>query len=105
MTRRRGRKVRAEMPVRPAQEGRFEHSVPVLVIGGGACGLCAALAASEAGADALVLERDDRPTGSTSLSQGLIPAAGSRIQRKKGIDDTPALMAADIEAKARGAAD
>ncbi len=77
----------------------------VVIIGGGACGLCAALAAGEAGADVLVLERDERPTGSTSLSQGLIPAAGTRLQRAKGIEDTPALMAADIQAKARGGAD
>jgi len=93
------------MPVRPTAEIRFEYTVPVLVIGGGACGLCAALAANEAGAEALVLERDQRPTGSTSLSQGLIPAAGSRFQRAKGVDDTPELMAADIQKKARNGAD
>lgn len=52
-----------------------------------------------------MLERDERPSGSTSLSQGLIPAAGTRLQRAKGIEDTPALMAADIQAKARGGAD
>ena len=93
------------MPVRPAAEARFEFTAPVLIIGAGACGLCAALAAHEAGAEALVLERDERPTGSTSLSQGLIPAAGTKLQRRKGVQDTPALMAADIQAKARGGAD
>lgn len=93
------------MPVRPATDARFEYGVPVVVIGGGACGLCAALAAKEGGAEALVLERDERPTGSTSLSQGLIPAAGTRLQREKGIEDSPELMAADIQAKARNGAD
>ena len=91
--------------VRPAEAAEFAVSVDVLVIGAGACGLCAALAAAEAGAEVLVLERDARPTGSTSLSQGLIPAAGSRLQRAMGIEDTPALMASDIQAKARGLAD
>ncbi len=93
------------MPNRPAADARFEYSIPVVVIGGGACGLCAALAAREGGAEVLVLERDERPTGSTSLSQGLIPAAGTRFQREKGIEDSPALMSADIQAKARGGAD
>ena len=46
----------------------FPLSVPVLVIGGGACGLTAALAARDAGADALVLERDPSPSGSTAMS-------------------------------------
>ena len=39
----------------------FEHTVPVAVVGAGACGLTAALAASDAGAEVLVLERDRRP--------------------------------------------
>lgn len=93
------------MPIRPWADASFEYCVPVVVIGAGACGLCAALAAKECGAEVLVLERDERPTGSTSLSQGLIPAAGTRFQREKGIEDSPALMAADIQAKARNGAD
>ncbi len=93
------------MPVRPETEARVEYRFPVVVIGGGACGLCAALAAKESGAEVLVLEQDERPAGSTSLSQGLIPAAGTRFQREKGIEDSPALMAADIQAKARNGAD
>lgn len=52
----------------------FEASVPVLVIGGGACGLIAALAAHDAGTAVLVLERDAVPSGSTALSSGFIPA-------------------------------
>src|ERR1043166_5128486 len=93
------------MPVRAAAEAQFEYAVPVLIIGAGACGLCAALAANEAGADVFVLERDARPSGSTSLSQGLIPASVTRLQREKGVDDSPALMEASIQAKARNTAD
>ncbi len=36
---------------------------------------------------------------------GLIPAAGTRFQRAKGIDDSPAMFAADIQRKARDEAD
>ena len=90
------------MAVLPASEARIEAEVPVLVIGAGACGLVAALSAAEAAAGTLLLERDARPTGSTSLSAGLIPAAGTRLQREKGVDDDPALFAADLAAKAHG---
>ena len=54
------------------------------------------------GAEVLVLERDRVPRGSTSLSPGFIPAAGTRFQRAKGIVDSPALLAADIMAKNKG---
>jgi len=91
--------------VLPAAEARFEYSVPVVIIGAGACGLTAALAAREAGAEVLVLERGAKPAGSTALSTGLIPAAGTRFQRALGIEDSPELLAADIWRKAKGATD
>jgi fumarate reductase flavoprotein subunit len=80
-------------------------SVPVVVIGAGAAGLCAALAAHEAGAEVMVLESDAVPRGSTALSAGLIPAAGTRFQTARNIADSPKLFAADIQAKAHGEAD
>src|SRR5208283_1180329 len=73
---------------------------PLLIIGAGAAGLCAALAAKEAGVDAVLIERDAVPAGSTALSAGLIPAAGTRFQRAKGIADDPRLFAADLQRKA-----
>ncbi len=79
--------------------------VPILIVGAGAAGLCAALAAKEADVDAVVIERDAVPSGSTALSAGLIPAAGTRFQRAKGIADNPATFAADIQRKAKGEAD
>ena len=78
----------------------FDPHVPLLIIGAGAAGLCAALAAQEAGAEPVVVERDAVPSGSTALSAGLIPAAGTRFQRDKGIADSAALFAADIQRKA-----
>ena len=80
---------------------RFDVSVPVAVIGAGACGCCAALAANERGAGVLVIERDDPPAGSTSLSGGQIPAAGTKLQKSVGIEDTPEEFAAEIVEKAR----
>lgn len=79
--------------------------VPVVVVGGGAAGLVAALAARDAGVEVLVLERDPLPRGSTALSAGLIPAPGTRWQRDVGVTDSASAFAADITAKSRGAAD
>lgn len=78
----------------------FETQAPLLIVGAGAAGLCAALAAKESGVDAVVVERDAVPSGSTALSAGLIPAAGTRFQRAKGIADSAELLAADVLRKA-----
>jgi fumarate reductase flavoprotein subunit len=88
----------------PPKHG-FEANVPVVVIGAGAAGICAALAAHELGVEVAVLERDSVPRGSTALSAGLIPAAGTRFQAAMGISDSPALFAADLKHKARDQAD
>ncbi|WP_041558795.1 FAD-dependent oxidoreductase [Novosphingobium sp. PP1Y] len=79
--------------------------VPVVVIGAGATGLCAALAATDAGVEVLVIERDDTPLGSTAMSTGLIPAAGTPEQAEQGIVDSPEIFAQDIARKTKGTAD
>ena len=83
----------------------FEFTVPVLVIGGGAAGCVAALAARDAGAEVLLAEQDARPHGTSGMSQGNICAAGSAAQRAAGIDDSADIFFADIMAKTRGLTD
>ncbi|VVE90342.1 FAD-dependent oxidoreductase [Pandoraea bronchicola] len=78
--------------------------VGVVIVGAGACGLTAALALQDAGVDCVLLERDAVPSGSTALSSGFIPAAGSDVQRAAGIDDSPRRFADDIAAKTQGTA-
>ena len=83
----------------------FEIAFPAIVIGAGATGLTAALALRDKGVEVLVLERDSTPLGSTAMSTGLIPAAGTPEQRAAGIDDDPALFAADLMRKTKGGTD
>src|SRR5262245_45329392 len=91
--------------VRASEDIEFDSEAPLLIVGAGAAGLCAALAAGEAGVDPVLVERDAVPSGSTALSAGLIPAAGTRFQREKGIEDSAKLFADDITRKAHGEAD
>src|SRR5688572_18051485 len=94
------------MPVLEVEGKTFPTNTEVLVIGAGACGTIAALAAKEGGAEVVILERDAKPSGSTSLSSGQIPAAGTKLQRAAGLlDDTPELLYQDILAKAHGECD
>ncbi len=79
----------------------FDIDVPVVVVGGGACGLTAALAARDRSTGVLVLEQDAAPSGSTALSSGFIPACATRWQRAAGIVDDVQRMADDILDKAR----
>jgi fumarate reductase flavoprotein subunit len=68
----------------------------VLVVGAGACGLAAAIAAHDAGAEVAVIEKLDRPGGNSALSTGSVPAAGTRFQRAAGIADSPERFAEDL---------
>jgi glycine/D-amino acid oxidase-like deaminating enzyme len=68
--------------------GKWDARVPLLIIGAGAVGICAALAAKDAGVESVVIERDVVPGGSTALPAGLVPAAGTRFQRAEGVADS-----------------
>ena len=79
--------------------------VPVAIVGAGACGMTAALRLRDADIECVLLERDATPTGSTALSSGFIPAAGTRVQREAGIEDSRASFAEDIQGKTHETAD
>jgi len=91
--------------IQAVPEAGFEASTPIVIVGAGAAGFCAALSAHQAGVDVIVLERDSIPRGSTALSAGLIPAAATRFQKALNISDDPALFASDMTRKAHGEAD
>ncbi len=60
----------------------------VVIIGGGGSGLAAAIAASQAGADVIVLEKLGLLGGSTNVSEGALNAADPVRQPKQGIEDS-----------------
>ena len=49
-----------------------------------------------------MIEADAVPSGSTALSAGLIPAAGTRFQTDAAIEDDASRFADDIQRKAKG---
>ncbi|MHB8574244.1 MAG: L-aspartate oxidase [Dehalococcoidia bacterium] len=71
------------------------NELPLIVVGSGAAGLSAALAAAEAGASVLVLTAGPLLSGSSPKAQGGVAAA-------VGADDAPALHAADTLAVGAG---
>ncbi|HMK79980.1 MAG TPA: FAD-binding protein [Xanthobacteraceae bacterium] len=74
----------------------MDADVDVLIVGAGACGLAAAIAAHDAGASAAILEKLDRPGGNSALSTGSVPAAGTRFQRAAGIADSTERFVEDL---------
>jgi len=93
------------MAILSPDEADLAGEIDVLVIGAGGCGLTAALSAHEHGAEVLVLERDSSALGTTAMSTGLIPGAGSRFQNDAGITDSPEQFAKDILAKTKNYTD
>ena len=69
----------------------------VVVVGGGASGLAAAISAATEGAKVLLTEKNPYLGGSARLSVGSINAAGSSLQKRVGITDTPDEHFADMD--------
>jgi succinate dehydrogenase/fumarate reductase flavoprotein subunit len=75
----------------------WDLEADVVVIGAGATGLPAAIAAIDAGASVLVVEANYDIGGHAILSGGNIPiGGGTSAQRKYGIIDSPDLVFADL---------
>lgn len=83
-----GDSVGAIEPVEASEVG-FTDTADVVVVGLGIAGTCAAITASEAGADVLALERGTTPGGTSALSGGLIYlGGGTPVQEACGYADT-----------------
>ncbi len=78
----------------PRSEVKSWHmTTDVLVVGSGAAGVCAALAAREAGSRVLLVETLAGLGGASAMSPGAIYAGGgTALQRAAGIDDSAEAM-------------
>jgi len=76
--------------------------IEVAIVGAGASGLSCALHLHDRAIECAVFERDDIPSGSTSLSSGFIPAPCTRLQTRLNINDSVELFVLDIRNKSKG---
>jgi len=76
----------------------------VIIVGAGNAGIPCAVAAAEAGARVLVVDKADRVGGTLYWSGGHMSAAGARRQCERGIEDSPDEHYADIVRISRGTA-
>ena len=78
---------------------RFDETADVVVVGLGAAGASAVVAARQSGADVLAVERGAGPGGTSAQSGGLIYlGGGTALQIACGFEDSPENMAAFLRA-------
>jgi len=75
---------------------KWDQEYDVVVIGSGFAGLAAAIEAKRAGSSVVVLEKMPTPGGNSIINGGVISAAGSPLQEKAGIKDSPELLYKDM---------
>jgi len=82
-----------------ASDVHFDDTVDVAVLGLGVAGTCAVVAARQAGASVLAVERGPGPGGTSALSGGLVYlGGGTALQAGCGYQDSPENMAAFLRA-------
>jgi fumarate reductase flavoprotein subunit len=68
------------------------ENTDILIIGSGASGFTAALAANDYNVKTIIVEKMPIPGGNSQLAAGGMNAAGTPYQAQKGINDNPELM-------------
>ncbi len=76
-----------------------------IIIGAGTAGLPAGIFATRRSSRVLILEASMQIGGTLVLSTGQMSAAGTKLQQRKGIDDTPQLHFDDVMRISRNTAD
>jgi 3-oxosteroid 1-dehydrogenase len=66
----------------------WDCTVDVVIVGSGGGGMVAALTAADAGASALVLEKQELLGGSTAMSGGIVWVPNNPVMRAEGVEDS-----------------
>ncbi len=74
------------------------RKVDIAILGAGAAGMLCALLAARRGLTVSLVDPHFSQPNNLSVSGGLFPAAGSRLQRAAGITDSPQAWLADLQA-------
>jgi len=74
----------------------WDEEADVIIVGSGFAGLAAAIEAKNAGASVIILEKMKGYGGNSTISDGVIAAAGTTLQKKFAIQDSPQLMYSDM---------
>jgi fumarate reductase flavoprotein subunit len=82
-----------------------EKQAEVIVVGSGLSGHAAAYSALENGAKVLWIEKQEKLGGSALIATGTFSAAGTEIQKVKGIEDSVELFIEDLNRIGKGKAD
>ena len=85
-----------------AKKVAFDKIFDVIVVGSGFAALAAALRAKEEGASVLLVEKMPAFGGNSAINGGAFAVAGSPLQEKEGIKDSPELMLKDMIRSGRG---
>ncbi len=75
---------------------RWDEETDVVVIGSGLAGLAAAIEAGAAGSSVVILEKMKGFGGNSTISDGVVAAAGTPMQAESNIVDTPRRMYDDM---------
>lgn len=75
---------------------KWDEEYEVVIVGTGLAGMSAAVEASKAGAKVLVLDKMAIFGGNSNLNAGAMGVAGTPMQAKLGIKDSPKLFAEDM---------
>ncbi len=75
---------------------KWDEEVDIVVVGSGFAGLTAAYEAKKAGANVIVIDKMPVAGGNSAINGGIMGVPGTEIQKEKGIEDSPELMAEDM---------
>jgi len=82
----------AAAPAAPGVPASWDRETDVVIVGYGGAGAAAAIAARDAGAEVIILEKREVPGGTTAICGGVYYAGGTSVQKENGIDDSADLM-------------